>query len=104
MTGDSRRHFLGTVGLTALAGGLPVTAAKAFSIEPLEGAVEESYLAAACGRETGHRGFIAEVQALLAQYGSSGDPATVEQVVAATRCPYCRCPLTAAELAEKNGF
>ncbi len=101
MSGSTRRSFLSTASLAALGIGTPLAAARAFTIEPLEGALEESYLAGACGAETRHQGFIAEVQALLAQYGAEADEAAIEKVAAATRCPFCRCPLTADELAAK---
>ncbi len=104
MPASTRRRFLSTASLAALGIGAPVAGLRAFTIEPLEGALEESYLAGACGAETRHQGFIAEVQALLAQYGVEADEAAVEKVVAATRCPYCRCPLTAEELAAKPGL
>lgn len=104
MSSPTRRSLLSTAGLAALGIGTPLAAARAFTIEPLEGALEESYLAGACGGETRHQGFVAEVQALLAEYGVEADEATIDKVAAATRCPFCRCPLTAEELAAQPGL
>ncbi len=103
MYGSTRRRFLATAGFAALGTAAPLAGARAFTIEPLEGALKESYLAGACAAETRHQEFIAEVQALLAQYGAEADQATLEKVAAATRCPFCRCSLTTEELAARPG-
>lgn len=91
MKPTSRRELLST---TVLAGGVAMAAGPAFalSIEPLNGALEESYLSA-CGGDANHQGFVDEVMALLEQEGVAGDRATVEQILSATTCPYCRCSL-----------
>lgn len=94
MRDTSRRRFLSTVGLSALgaAAGLAPVTARALSVEPFEGAVYESYIGA-CGQDPTHQGFVDEVMALLNQYGATADKTQVEAALAATTCPYCRCPL-----------
>ena len=91
MNPTSRRRLLST---TLLASGTAVAAgpALALSIEPLDGPLEESYLSA-CGGDPNHQGFVDEVMALLEENGVAGDRATVEQILSATTCPYCRCSL-----------
>jgi len=91
MQQTSRRRLLST---TLLAGTATMAAGPAFAlaIEPLNGGLEESYLSV-CGGDPNHQGFVDEVMALLEQNGVAGDRETVEQVLSATTCPYCRCSL-----------
>ena len=91
MKPTSRRQLLSTT-LLASGGVLAAGPAVALSVEPLTGALEESYLSA-CGGDPNHRGFVDEVMALLEENGVAGDRETVEQVLSATTCPFCRCSL-----------
>ena len=90
----SRRQLL-----AGLAGGviaLP-SAARAFSVEPLEGAPAEIYRNACTARNPlYHDDLVKEVVTLLDGEGVATTPDTVRQALSALSCPYCGCNLAEA--------
>ena len=87
----SRRHLL--AGLAASVVALP-NAARAFSVEPLDGNAEQLYRSACLARHPAyHDELVNEMVMLLDGEGIETTPGAVRQALSAVSCPFCGCNL-----------
>ena len=87
----SRRQLL--TGLAAGMIALP-NAARAFSVEPLDGNAEQLYRSACLARHPAyHDELVNEMVLLLDSEGVETTPEAVRQALGAVSCPFCGCNL-----------